>query len=75
MWPHVSRHTLTTELLNNGMSLQDTAVMASHTGVKTTMRYHHQEPSCLKEEYYKVTAVKEERVTTRLPQSGDGKVG
>jgi integrase len=42
------------------MSLQDTAVMAGHTDVKTTMRYYHQEPSRLKEEYDKATAGKEE---------------
>ena len=60
MWPHVFRHTRITELLNNGMSLQDTAVMAGHTDVKMTMRYYHQEPSRLKQEDDKATAVKEE---------------
>ncbi len=56
VWPHVFRHTRITELLNNGMSLQDTAVMAGHTDVRTTMRYYHQEPSRLKEEYDKATS-------------------
>ena len=41
------------------MSLQDTAVMAGHTDVKTTMRYYHQEPSRLKEAYDKATAGKD----------------
>ena len=61
-WPHVFRHTRITELLNQGMSLQDTAVMAGHTDVKTTMRYYHQEPSRLKEAYDKATARKEDLV-------------
>src|SRR5919106_1275294 len=56
LWPHVFRHTRITELLNNGMSLQDTAVMAGHTDVKTTMGCYHQEPSRLKEAYDKATA-------------------
>ena len=58
VWPHVFRHTRITELLNNGMSLQDTAVMAGHTDVRTTMRYFHQDPSRLKEAYDKATAGK-----------------
>jgi site-specific recombinase XerD len=58
VWPHVFRHTRITKLLNNGMSLHDTAVMAGHTDVKTTMRYYHQEPSRLREEYDKATAGK-----------------
>ncbi len=56
---YVFSHTRITELLNNGMSLQDTAVMAGHTDVRTTMRYYHQEPSRLKEEYDKATAGKD----------------
>lgn len=55
VWPHVFRHTRITELLNNGMSIQDTAVMAGHTDIKTTMRYFHQEPGRLKEAYDKAT--------------------
>jgi integrase/recombinase XerC len=60
VWPHVFRHTRITQLLNNGMSLQDTAVMAGHTDVKTTMRYFHQQPSRLKQEYDKATNGKKE---------------
>jgi integrase/recombinase XerC len=60
VWPHVFRHTRITQLLNNGMSLQDTAVMAGHSDVKTTMRYYHQQPSRLKEEYDKATTVTKE---------------
>ena len=60
IWPHVLRHTRVTELLDHGMSLQNTAVIAGHRDVNTTMRYFQQEPSRLKEEYDKVTAVKEE---------------
>lgn len=51
VWPHVFRHTRITELLENGMSLPDTAVMAGHTDPRTTMRYFHQDTSRLKEAY------------------------
>ncbi len=56
VWPHVFRHTRITELLNNGMTLQDASVMAGHTDPKTTMRYFHQEPSRLKEAYDAATS-------------------
>ena len=59
VWPHVFRHTRITDLLNRGMSLQDTATMAGHTDVKTTMRYFHQEPEKLRDAYDKATERKE----------------
>ena len=55
VWAHLFRHTRITELLNGGMSLQDTATMAGHNDIRTTMRYFHQGPEKLKEAYDKAT--------------------
>lgn len=55
VWPHLFRHTRITELLNKGMSLQDTATMAGHNDIRTTMRYFHQGPEKLKEAYDRAT--------------------
>ena len=45
------RHSRLTALLNQGMSLQDTAVLAGHRSVNTTMKYFHQGPEDLKRRY------------------------
>jgi len=55
VWPHVFRHTAITRLLDAGMYIQDTAVFAGHDDPATTMRYFHQGPQRLKEQYDKAT--------------------
>lgn len=51
VWTHLLRHSRLTALLNQGMSLQDTAVLAGHRSVNTTMKYFHQGPEDLKRRY------------------------
>lgn len=51
VWVHLLRHSRLTHLLNQGMSLQDTAVLAGHRNVNTTMKYFHQGPEDLKRRY------------------------
>lgn len=56
VWTHLFRHTRVTELLNGGMSLQDTASFAGHDSLNTTLGYFHETPEQLRERYDRATA-------------------
>lgn len=51
LWTHIFRHSRLTDLLNGGMSIQDTAVFAGHTDPATTLAYFHQGAGELKSRY------------------------
>lgn len=51
LWTHIFRHSRLTELLNGGMSIQDTAVFAGHRDPATTLGYFHQRAGELKSRY------------------------
>ena len=55
VWTHIFRHSRITDLLNRGMSIQDTASFVGHSSVNTTMGYFHQEKRRLKQVYDQVT--------------------
>lgn len=55
VWTHIFRHTAVSNLLDQGMAIQDVAVFAGHSNVATTFRYFHQKSGRLKEEYDKAT--------------------
>jgi integrase/recombinase XerC len=55
VWTHLFRHTRITELLDGGMSLQDTAAFAGHNNINTTMRYFHERPEELRRRYDRAT--------------------
>jgi site-specific recombinase XerD len=59
VWPHLFRHTRITDLLDGGMSLQDTAAFAGHNNVNTTLRYFHEQPDQLRQRYDRATGRKE----------------
>ena len=51
LWTHIFRHSRLTDLLNGGLSLQDTAVFAGHSDPATTLGYFHQGAGELKSRY------------------------
>ena len=53
---HLFRHTRITQLLNNGMAVQDVAKFAGHTNPATTMRYFQQTSGELRDRYDRATA-------------------
>ena len=61
VWPHIFRHSALTRLLDKGMALQNVASFAGHSNVQTTMRYFHQDPTKLRDEYDRVTKPRRRR--------------
>ena len=54
--PHRFRRTLITELLNNGMAIQEVAIIAGHDKLDTTMKYFSVNKSKIKNSYQKYSA-------------------
>jgi site-specific recombinase XerD len=71
VWTHVFRHSRITSLLNRGMALQNVAVFAGHSNVQTTMKYFHQDPTKLRDEYDRVTRGRRKGATARPPQADE----
>lgn len=49
--PHAFRHGFATDLLNNGVAIQDVSEMLGHANIQTTMIYRHQTHAVLLEKY------------------------
>ena len=71
VWTHVFRHTAITRLLDRGMTLQNVATFAGHSNVQTTMRYFHQDPTKLRDEYDKATKSRRRGPTTRAVEQAE----
>ena len=64
--PHQLRHTLATQAINRGMSLEAIAALLGHRSMRMTLTYARISDRTLAEEYFKVT----EAVETRYRGSG-----
>ena len=62
VWSHLFRHTRLTSLLNEGMSIQETARFAGHTSINTTLHYFHEDERRLKEGFDRATGKQEDAV-------------
>ena len=71
VWTHIFRHSALTRLLNKGMPLQNVAAFAGHSNVQTTMRYFHQDPTKLRDEYDRVTKPRIRRPVARAVDEAD----
>ena len=73
--PHRLRHTLATQAINNGMSLEAIAAMLGHRSLRMTLVYARIADRTVAEEYYAVTAQVEALSATapaELPASAEG---
>lgn len=51
VWPHLFRHTLGTELLDNGADIRHVQQILGHTNIRSTQRYTHTAQRRLREVY------------------------
>jgi len=73
--PHRLRHTLATQAINNGMSLEAIAAMLGHRSLRMTLVYARIADRKVAEEYYAVTAQVEALYASapaELPASAEG---
>jgi integrase len=73
--PHQLRHTLATQAINRGMSLEAIAALLGHRSMKMTMTYARISDRTVAEEYFRVTAAVEATYPagTPLPADAAGK--
>ncbi|HEV2811043.1 MAG TPA: site-specific integrase [Acidimicrobiales bacterium] len=71
--PHQLRHTLATQAINRGMSLEAIAALLGHRSMRMTLTYARISDRTVAEEYFKVTEAVEARYqgNDRLPANGD----
>ncbi|MEB3065746.1 tyrosine-type recombinase/integrase, partial [[Mycobacterium] zoologicum] len=73
--PHQLRHTLATQAINNGMSLEAIAALLGHTSMSMTMTYARISDRTVADEYFAVTTQVESLyadVGSRLPAEAEG---
>ena len=72
--PHQLRHTIATQAINRGMSLEAIAALLGHRSMRMTLTYARISDRTVAEEYFKVTEAVEARYegNDRLPANGDG---
>jgi integrase len=72
--PHRLRHTLATQALNRGMSLEAIAALLGHRSMRMTLTYARISDRTVAEEYFKVTEAVEARYngTDPLPSEAGG---
>jgi integrase len=72
--PHRLRHTLATQAINRGMSIEAIAALLGHRSMRMTLTYARISDRTVAEEYFKVTEAVEARYekTDPLPVSAEG---
>lgn len=65
--PHQLRHTLATQAINRGMSLEAIAALLGHRSMKMTMTYARISDRTVADEYFRVTAAVEANYQTGTP--------
>jgi site-specific recombinase XerD len=70
--PHQLRHTLATQAINNGMSLDAIAAMLGHKTLAMTMVYARIADTTVADEYFAVTQKVEALYDTQLPAQAEG---
>jgi len=73
--PHQLRHTLATQAINNGMSLEAIAALLGHTSMSMTMTYARISDRTVADEYFSVTTQVESlyaEVGSGLPAEAEG---
>jgi len=65
--PHQLRHTLATQAINRGMSLEAIAALLGHRSMKMTMTYARISDRTVADEYFRVTAAVEANYQTSAP--------
>lgn len=70
--PHQLRHTLATQAINNGMSLDAIAAMLGHKTPAVTMVYARIADTTVADEYFAVTQKVEALYDTQLPAQAEG---
>jgi len=65
--PHQLRHTLATQAINRGMSLEAIAALLGHRSMKMTMTYARISDRTVADEYFRVTAAVEANYTPGSP--------
>lgn len=69
--PHQLRHTLATQCLNRGMSLEAIAALLGHRSPRMTLVYAHISNENVADQYFKAThAVESDAVGAAVPQDG-----
>ncbi len=66
--PHQLRHTLATQAINRGMSLEAIAALLGHRSMKMTMTYARISDRTVADEYFRVTAAVEANYQPGTPQ-------
>lgn len=72
--PHQLRHTLATQMINRGMSLEAIAALLGHRSIRMTLTYARISNGTVAEEYFRVTkAIEDEYANVEpLPASLEG---
>jgi integrase len=65
--PHQLRHTLATQAINRGMSLEAIAALLGHRSMKMTLTYARISDRTVADEYFRVTAAVEANYNARAP--------
>ena len=69
--PHQLRHTLATQAINRGMSLEAIAALLGHRSMKMTMTYARISDRTVADEYFRVTTAVEANYQTGAPLRAD----
>lgn len=70
--PHQLRHTLATQAINRGMSLEAIAALLGHRSMKMTLTYARITDTTIAEEYFRVTEAVEANYRDDLPATAAG---
>jgi integrase len=70
--PHALRHTLATQCINRGMSLEAIAALLGHRSPRMTLVYARISDSTVAEQYFAATGAVEADTTTAQTTAGDG---
>jgi integrase len=69
--PHQLRHTLATQAINRGMSLEAIAALLGHRSMRMTLTYARISDHTVADEYFRVTAAVEAAYSTAQPVTAD----
>ena len=73
--PHQLRHTLATQAINRGMSLEAIAALLGHRSMRMTLTYARISDRTVADEYFRVTEAVEASYRTSEPLPADGRPG